>query len=48
MGKKEEPTKRITCHKCKSILEYTILDVTSDPRGEQYVECPVCKAFITV
>ncbi len=40
------PEIEVTCGKCKSVIAYTSADVTSDPRNDQYVMCPVCGNFI--
>lgn len=44
---KEWP-KRLTCKKCKSVLEYDKKDIkdNTDPRDnipDYYIDCPVCK-----
>lgn len=35
-----------TCHKCKTKFSYTSADVQPDWRDGDYVQCPICKAFI--
>jgi len=42
-----EKPKTITCHKCKSKLQYVSADVKLDRDGK-YIECPICKQFIAV
>lgn len=39
-------SKKCTCYKCKSKLEYTNDDIKTDRDGD-YIVCPVCKTFIT-
>ena len=42
---KIDRTYRVTCWRCTSELEYTEEDIKHNPKNEEYVECPVCKAF---
>ena len=35
------------CSKCDSVIEFNRSDIRSDPRGDSWVECPVCGAFIS-
>lgn len=56
VGTAPEAIKRVTCHKCASLLEYTQAEVkrrdgkdyTGGPDGEEWVDCPKCynKAII--
>jgi transcription elongation factor Elf1 len=39
--------KKKTCYGCKSVLEYTRVDIKSDRDGN-YIVCPVCGAFIAL
>lgn len=36
-----------TCHKCETTFSFTNEDINSDSRDGDYVECPLCKAFIS-
>jgi DNA-directed RNA polymerase subunit RPC12/RpoP len=36
-----------TCIKCLTQFVYSENDVKTDTRNESYVECPICKSFIT-
>lgn len=40
----KESTAKMTCDKCKSVLEVTRADISSDRDGD-YIKCPVCDKF---
>ena len=45
------PTKQVTCHNCKSVLEYNGLDmelVTGNYDIFLAITCPVCKCRVRV
>lgn len=54
---KQPKESEIECHKCEAGIGYTIIDiqhtkndtrVTPGARNYDFIECPVCKAHITV
>ena len=38
----------INCWKCGAVLQASANDVRCDQAGNNYVECPCCKAFLNV
>ena len=45
-GTPKKKVARYSCNGCDSVVDFTEADITSDPRGESYVVCPVCKGWI--
>jgi hypothetical protein len=50
----DDAPRRVTCHRCKSELEYTLADTAWQPGYEpqdesvRYLTCPVCAARVEV
>lgn len=46
------PKKKVTCHKCKSVLEYEFTDITTTSESDysgcsemvSRINCPVCQS----
>jgi len=47
-GKKPKDVKRVTCPRCRTLFEYSPVDVRQDTdqrdnyASDRYVQCPVC------
>lgn len=46
-GKVKELSAKKTCGYCKTQMEYTNSDITSDRDGS-YIKCPTCEKFLSV